>query len=1460
MASLVGYGESDEEDVENVVAEMEVEEKKDVGKDEEKKREDEVEKVDMIGLLDADKVEEREEGDKKEHVEKDEPKDEQLENEKKEEKVDKEGDESPEGSGVAGAGPSERSSPFHGFSTQSEAEDTSLSLDTSQENEDTSKENEDTNMEADDKSKEAEDKSKEGEDTSKEAEDTSKEVEDTSKEGENTSKEAEDRSKEAEDTSMETTDSQVRAKMCEDFGLMGPDVSEEDTEDTEAEENTEEKDKGKDSEEEKEDTLMEVEDSNKEDEVSEKPSPALEESDNRVATKIVVEETEEKEEDGESKEEECKEKIDEKQKDITMTEVSKLISPKKVHFSDEVEGKQDDVTECAIAPDKPVENIEELNETTAKSDQKNEKEVLVQVTPKSSKKERDRLKVVSPPLKLKIKFGKDKSGAITHGKIKSKLSPSSEEGEEAAGLPRDPESAFHGFPAAAVPPWVQGSFEGWDLTAPFRIKPTVFVSISSKKSAKTATATTPAPPAIPATSATSTPVTPATSNTPATSETPRLEAALRGDLARVTITPASTSKDKKKSNFKEAQYLRPFYEGWVREVVWRVGGGADVYYYPPEAASGGQRKKFRSPGELEAFLITSGSCLPMTFFTFKKEPVGGPEGAEVVRDSVNAKSPVVVAEEAEVAAGLGKRVSKPPEKLVAAAEVEAAATPSRVSKRVSRPPGKYAEEEPPAKVARTEERRPSKEETKKATAVPTPTKVVPPTTPVLLKLKTFSKMGADSRNQVVEDKAPPEEADVIMVEGEPETAPAPQITNMTITKVKKTQPLPALPKGTMISLPGAPTTAPLLRTFAPSNLPPVAAPAPAAVSITSLGAQAPRRPPAPQQPPAAPQQRNLKPAPKILRPSRPTQLPCSIHCLGVSAIPSLSCTACHCLYHPKCVGLPHSISASPNHKFYCNDCTPGTTTTPRTTTTPPQPKLPAPAPPPVVREPPPVAPRKVAPPVAKAPEEARSREARAPPPAPFPGQMMVNIAGRKFLVTPHPAPALESPPPSPPLLAVRGIAPVAPGAEAPPANRSSAAERLPVLLRPAEGGDTPSFEVEQTADGKLLLVPWDRSSAGAWPAARAGAGSWGNNFTNNLSGGYHAMMQVFRYLSVKERLQASSVCKLWRDIALHHTLWRTVSLKNTRVYNWQGFGQFLCQTKAVHLDVRKMLFVKERDATWLDIVAAASNFSGLRRLELPKVEGGVLALLAEACPRLESLHAPLVAPPLDLARVAACSSLRDLRVKASTGSSLKYVPIATIYFGNFALVKIPKNVSLSPLVFLTLPDPGWPGACGPWSPSPTSPTSPCSPSRASPGRTSTCSAPSCTSSSSSSATAPAPLTPSSRPSLTSPGEPPPCSPPLLHPSPGSLLTLPQAAEAAPGARLGLREHRQAGQRPGAPPARARGLQHRCRLQGRHQAHQEHQEAPHHPHLPGEPFIQPTEEKENKNKNVETLNQKYCRIY
>ena len=85
---------------------------------------------------------------------------------------------------------------------------------------------------------------------------------------------------------------------------------------------------------------------------------------------------------------------------------------------------------------------------------------------------------------------------------------------------------------------------------------------------------------------------------------------------------------------------------------------------------------------------------------------------------------------------------------------------------------------------------------------------------------------------------------------------------------------------------------------------------------------------------------------------------------------------------------------------------------------------------------------------------------------------------------------------------------------------------------------------------------------------------WGEQFNQNLSYGYSALLEVFKYLSLKERSTAAKVCRLWRDVSLHHSLWKNISLKNTRIHDWQGFVKFFNNTKANSLDMRKMLFVK----------------------------------------------------------------------------------------------------------------------------------------------------------------------------------------------------------------------------------------------------------------------------------------------
>jgi len=285
-----------------------------------------------------------------------------------------------------------------------------------------------------------------------------------------------------------------------------------------------------------------------------------------------------------------------------------------------------------------------------------------------------------------------------------------------------------------------------------------------------------------------------------------------------------------------------------------------------------------------------------------------------------------------------------------------------------------------------------------------------------------------------------------------------------------------------------------------------------------------------------------------------------------------------------------------------------------------------------------------------------------PPPRPFEGQTMINIAGKKFLVTPHPAPVnIESPPPSPPPTsrAMQGFPPNQNTSNTNQAKHVN--QKLDILLKPVDNQTKmPCFEVELTPEGKYLLTPKDNNSKTLFgeetpkpKPVTTFSPSWGNNFIMNVSGGYHAMMEVFKYLSVKERVQAACVCKLWRDIAFHQLLWKTVSLKNTRVFDWRGFAKFFNQTKSAHLDVRKMLFVKDREATWNEIISIAPEFLMLKKLELPKLNGSVLTDLVSACPRLESVHAPLTTPPLNINVFSKMTQLKELKLKSSAGAMIR---------------------------------------------------------------------------------------------------------------------------------------------------------------------------------------------------------------
>lgn len=306
------------------------------------------------------------------------------------------------------------------------------------------------------------------------------------------------------------------------------------------------------------------------------------------------------------------------------------------------------------------------------------------------------------PVKLRIKIGKDRTGEV--------IEPD---------LPIEDEQGFHGFPDSEIPDFVYNNFEDVDLKSAFRFKPTIFVSISSKKQGPAVKKPLPGLQAMQAGSV----------STPKTSKV-RFEDEISSSNVSTPISSVNTSLSTPQTSAKKksgvAKYFDPLFDGWVREVVYRTNhpetnskSRADVFYHSP-TIPGQQKFKFRSANELEGHLITTGSMYPLTFFTFKKEPLGAPEGLEIVRYA-NSKNEILSSpSHHDSIQSLGKRVSKPPDKLM---ETPEPSDTTRTSKRVSKPPEKL-DPEPISKPKKSETESPSgSKPTKKLESLLKPSKV-----------------------------------------------------------------------------------------------------------------------------------------------------------------------------------------------------------------------------------------------------------------------------------------------------------------------------------------------------------------------------------------------------------------------------------------------------------------------------------------------------------------------------------------------------------------------------------------------------------------------------------------------------------------------------------------------------------------------------------------------------------------
>uniref|UniRef100_A0A1B6DU40 F-box domain-containing protein n=2 Tax=Clastoptera arizonana TaxID=38151 RepID=A0A1B6DU40_9HEMI len=151
---------------------------------------------------------------------------------------------------------------------------------------------------------------------------------------------------------------------------------------------------------------------------------------------------------------------------------------------------------------------------------------------------------------------------------------------------------------------------------------------------------------------------------------------------------------------------------------------------------------------------------------------------------------------------------------------------------------------------------------------------------------------------------------------------------------------------------------------------------------------------------------------------------------------------------------------------------------------------------------------------------------------------------------------------------------------------------------------------------------------------------------------YNALLTAFQYLTVKELLRAAVVSRLFRDLALHSSLWQTVRLKNCRVRDWAGAAQTLSRAATRHLDLKKSIIPDKSDSAqkadiWGDFINCISKVKTLVKLDLCKCTSQIVQQVAVACPQLESLIAIAIrSSELNLSSLGGCRNMTELKLKS----------------------------------------------------------------------------------------------------------------------------------------------------------------------------------------------------------------------
>ncbi|KAL0266923.1 UNVERIFIED_CONTAM: hypothetical protein PYX00_009333 [Menopon gallinae] len=211
-------------------------------------------------------------------------------------------------------------------------------------------------------------------------------------------------------------------------------------------------------------------------------------------------------------------------------------------------------------------------------------------------------------------------------------------------------------------------------------------------------------------------------------------------------------------------------------------------------------------------------------------------------------------------------------------------------------------------------------------------------------------------------------------------------------------------------------------------------------------------------------------------------------------------------------------------------------------------------------------------------------------------------------------------------------------------------------LKPQNNNKDERRNRSEGGDLEMGMLPplWSPTGASAKTSSNESL-SW-----SHLDENYTALLNVFQYLKVQELLRAGRVCRLWRDIAGHSSLWRTVRMKNSQVSDWKGFTDSLSRHGTKHLDLRKMLVsLDETEEMWMTFAKHIANVKCLERLDMCRCSVNVIEQIIEACPHLLVFNAQMIGvkdqtthQKITLENLSKMKNLRELRMKSFFGLHL----------------------------------------------------------------------------------------------------------------------------------------------------------------------------------------------------------------